>query len=207
MTARYFSCADTATLIRQSLAECFKGVPFSVRTQTHGGSATFYVSWTDGPNAAQIEAITSRVRRVYFDGPNDDAAAGDQRLDAYEVCFGVDHIFTVREHSDAAVQSAIDSIYRRYENLFAGNGLSKPTVDQFRSGELSQLQLAELVSDTTTTVQTMIHQALAKQSDRLKVACEKPALRSYITLRDGYVRECGEQRSVMPLYDRFGPID
>jgi hypothetical protein len=207
MTARDLSCADTATLIRQSLAESFKGLPFSVRTQTYGGSVTFYVSWTDGPNAAQVEAITSRVGRVYFDGPNDDAAAGDQRLDDYEVCCGVDHVFTVREHSDAAVQSAIDRIYRCHENLLPGNGLFKPTVDQFRSRELSGLQLAEFVLDTGNTVQTMIHQALAKQSDRLKVACEKPALRAFVTLRDGYVRECGEQRFVMPLYDRFGPID
>jgi hypothetical protein len=207
MVARHFSCADTAALIRQSLAACFKGVPFSVRIQTQSGSATFCVSWTDGPNAAQVGAITSRVRRVYFDDPNDVQAAGDLRLDAYEACFGIDHIFNVREHSDTAVQSAIDRIYRRYENLFAGNGLSKPTIEQFRSGELSRIQLTELVSDTASTVQTMLHEALAKQSDRLKVTCEKPALRAFVTLRDGYVCECGERTSAMPRYDRFGSID
>jgi hypothetical protein len=207
MVARQFSCADTAALIRQSLAESFKGVPFSVRIQTQSGGATFYVSWTDGPNAAQVEAITSRVQRVYFDDPNNDRAAGDLRLDAYKACFGIDHIFIVREHSDAAVQSAIDRIYRRYENLFAGNGLSKPTIEQFRSGELSRIHLAELLSDTASTVQAMLHEALTKQSDRLKVTCEKPALRAFVTLSEGYARECCERTSSIPRYDRFGSID
>jgi hypothetical protein len=207
MKARYFSRADTAALIFQSLAECFKGVPFLVRIQTQSGGAAFYVSWTDGPNAAQVGAITSRVRRAYFSGPDSDPAAGDLRLDAHEACIGVDHLFTVREHSDAAVQSAIDRFYRRYENLFAGNGLSKPTIEQFRSGELSRIQLTELLSDTASTVQAMLHEALAKQSDRLKVTCEKPALRAFVTLSDGYVRECRERTSAMPRYDRFGSID
>jgi hypothetical protein len=207
MVMRHLSCVDSAALIRQSLAECFQGAPFSVRIQTQSGSATFYVSWTDGPNAAQVKAITSRVRRVYCDGPNNDPAAGDLRLDAHEACFVVDHIFTVREHSDAAVQSAIDRVYRRYENLFAGNGLSKPTIEQFRSGELSRIQLTELLSDTASTVQAMLHESLTKQSDRLKVTCEKTTLRAFVTLSDGYVRECCERTCAMPRYDRFGSID
>jgi hypothetical protein len=206
MVARYFSCADTAALICQSLAGSFLSVAFSVRTETRSGRATFYVSWTDGPNAAQVEAVASRVRQVYFDGPNDGPAARDLRMDAYEGSFRVDHILTVREHSDSAVQSAIDRIYRRYENLFAGNGLSKPTIDQFRSGELSQIQLTELLSDTASTVQAMLHEALAKQSNRLKVTCEKPALGAFVTLSDGYVREFGDRTSAMPRYDRFGSI-
>jgi hypothetical protein len=207
MKARYFSRADTAVLIFQSLAECFKGVPFSVRIQTQSGGAAFYVSWTDGPNAAQVEAVASRVRQVYFDGSNDDPTARDLRMDAYKASFCVDHILTVRDHSDAAVQSAIDRIYRRYENLFAGNGLIKPTIEKFRSGELSRIHLTELLSDTASTVQAMLHEALAKQSDRLKVTCGKPALRAFVTLSGGYARECCERTSAIPRYDRFGSID
>ena len=55
---KYFTCAETAKLIRQSLKEAFTGVKFSVRSSTYSGGASISVSWTDGPNAAQVESIT-----------------------------------------------------------------------------------------------------------------------------------------------------
>ena len=41
---KYFTCAETAKLIRQSLKEAFPGVKFSVRSSTYSGGASIDVS-------------------------------------------------------------------------------------------------------------------------------------------------------------------
>jgi hypothetical protein len=55
---KYFTCFETAKLVRQSLKEAFPGVKFAVRSSTYSGGASIDVSWTDGPNAVQVESIT-----------------------------------------------------------------------------------------------------------------------------------------------------
>ena len=188
MVTKHFTCAETATLIRQSLAEAFKGVKFSVRSRTYSGGASIYVSWTDGPNEAQVEAITGGFKAAYFDSLIDYQGSIYHMMDGQQVCFGADHIAMVREHSDAAVQCAIDRVYRRHKGNFTQNGLIAPTVDQFRSGELYRVQLSGLHWDGASSVQTMIHAVLAKQSDRLKVTHSTTALRKFVTHDDGYSR-------------------
>jgi hypothetical protein len=191
MVTKYFTCAETAKLIRQSLAEAFKGVKFSVRSRTYSGAASIHVSWTHGPNAAQVEAVTGGFKAAYFDSLIDYQGSIYHMMDGLQVCFGADHIATAREHSDAAVQSAIDRVYRRYKGNFIDNGLIAPTVDQFRSGELYSVQLGGLHWDGASSVQTMIRAVLAKQSDRLKVTHSKTASRKFVTHDDGYSRAAG----------------
>ncbi|KNH09914.1 hypothetical protein BRCH_02862c [Candidatus Burkholderia brachyanthoides] len=179
----------------------------SVRSRTYSGGASIYVSLTDGPNAAQVEAITGGFKAAYFDSLIDYQGSIYHMMDGQQVCFGANHIATVREHSDAAVQSAIDRVYRRYKSNFTENRLIAPTVDQFRSGDLYRVQLSGLHWDGASSVQTMIHAVLAKQSDRLKVTHSKTASRKFVTHDDGYSCLCGEGFSAMPRVDRFGPVD
>ncbi|MDR5832553.1 hypothetical protein P9250_32400 [Caballeronia sp. LP006] len=207
MITNHFTCAETAKLIRQSLSEAFSGVKFSVRSRTYSGGASIYVSWTDGPNAAQVEAATGGFKAGYFDGLIDYQGSIYHMMDGQQVCFGADHIATVREHSDAAVQTAIDRIYRRYKGNFTESGLIAPTVDQFRSGELYRVQVAGLHWDGASNVQTMIHAALAKNSDRLKVTHSKTASRKFVTHDDGYSRACGEGFCAVKATGPVGIVD
>lgn len=201
MATKYLTCAETAKLIRQSLAEAFKGVKFSVRSRTSSAGASICVRWTDGPNAAQVEAITGGFKPAYFDSLIDYQGSIYHMMDGQQVCFGADHISTVHEHSDAAVQSAIDRVYRRYKSNFDENGLRTPSVDQFREGELYRVYLAGMDWDGASSVQTLIHAMLAKQSDRLKVTRSATASRKFVTHDDGYSRRSGAGFSAVRAAD------
>ncbi|WP_213781620.1 LPD29 domain-containing protein [Caballeronia sp. dw_276] len=188
---KYFTCADTAKLIRQSLKEAFPGVKFSVRSSTYSGGASIDVSWTDGPNAAQVESITKGFKAAYFDGSIDYQGSIHHMMDGEQVRFGADYITSSRRYSDAAVERAIASVSRRYAGNFRKAGVTRLTVQQFRSGDLYRIQLPGLHWDGASSVQTMIHQALAKHADRLKVNPSKTAASKFITHDDGYSRSVG----------------
>ena len=57
MKARYLTCAETATLVRQALKEAFGDVKFSATSKSYGGGASINNAWTDGPNEKQVAAI------------------------------------------------------------------------------------------------------------------------------------------------------
>src|ERR1700712_5967829 len=101
---KYFSCAETAKLVRQSLKEAFPGVKFSVRSSTYSGGASIDVSWIDGPNAAQVESITKGFRAAYFDGSIDYQGSIHHMMDGEPVRFGADYITSSRRYPDAAVE-------------------------------------------------------------------------------------------------------
>jgi hypothetical protein len=191
MSIKYFTCAETAKLIRRSLKEAFKDVRFSVRSSTYSGGASIGVNWTDGPNVAQVEAITQGFKAAYFDGSIDYQGSIHHMMDGQQVRFGADYITTSRHYSDAAIQRAIDHLSRRYAGNFKESRVSKPTVEQFRSGELYHVQLPGLHWDGSSSVQTMIHGALAKHTDRLKVNQSATASKKFIIHDDGYSRQCG----------------
>lgn len=188
---KYFTCAETSKLIRQSLKEAFPGVKFSVRSSTYAGGASISVSWTDGPNVAQVDSITKGFQASYFDSSIDYRGSIYHMMDGEHVQFGADYITSTRHYSDAAVERAIASVSRLYAGNFTKAGITALTVEQFRSGELYRVQLPELHWDGASSVQTMIHQALAKHSDRLKVNESKTASKKFITHDDGYSRSLG----------------
>ena len=154
---KYFTCAETTKLIRQSLKEAFPGVEFSVRSSTYSGGASISVSWTDGPNATQVESITKGFKASYFDGSIDYQGSIHHMMDGEPVRFGADYITSSRRYSDAAVDRAIASVSRRYAGNFSKAGITGLTVQQFRSGELYRVQLPELHWDGASSVQTLIH--------------------------------------------------
>ena len=144
MTKLFYLCR-TAKLIRQSLKEAFPGVKFSVRSSTYSGGASIDVSWTDGPNAAQVESITKGFKAASFDGSIDYQGSIHHMMDGEQVRFGADYITSTR----------------RYAGNFRKAGVTRLTVQQFRSGDLYRIQLPGLHWDGASSVQTMIHQALA----------------------------------------------
>jgi hypothetical protein len=185
---KYLSCADTAALVRKALKESFPGIKFSVRSSTYSGGASIRVGWTDGPNAAQVEAVVKVFEGSYFDGSIDYKGSLSAMVDGEVVHFGADSISCSRDNSDAAVQRAIDSVYRRMQGNFEARGIAKPTVGQYRKGELYDVAITTSGWDANWNLQACISRAVAKASDRLAVAKSKTAGKVIYLGNDGYSR-------------------
>lgn len=71
MTSHYFSCAETAKLVRNELKSRFPGVKFSVRSNTYAGGASINVSWVDGPAAKMVDAVAKQFAGGRFDASID----------------------------------------------------------------------------------------------------------------------------------------
>lgn len=133
MTSRkYLTCADTAKLLRQALKEAFHPIKFSVVSKSYSGGASITVKWTDGPNAAQVQAVTSAFEGAYFDGQIDYKGSVYHTLDGAPVHFGANFIFENREYSDALIGRAIALVCAKY----AGEFDKVPTVADWRMGRL-----------------------------------------------------------------------
>lgn len=191
MPTKYYSAAETAKLIRSSLKEAFAGVKFSVRSKTYSGGATVYVNWIDGPNAAQVEAITDTFRGSYFDSGIDYKGSVLHMVAGQIARFGADHVCCTREFSDAAVSRAIDQFARMFAGNLRRDGIEKPTAAQWRSGTLLSLQLSGVHFSFSRSVHSEIAAILAKNSDRLRVGKSKTAATTFVMGDDGYGRACG----------------
>lgn len=181
-----FSCAETAALVRKALKEAFPRVKFSVKSRTYSMGASMSVAWTDGPNTAQVEAVTSRFEGSYFDGMIDYKGSRYHMMDGEQVSFGADSIHTNRSYSDAAVARAIDRVYARYQGNFERDGIAKPTVEDYNHGRAWRVQLSGLHHHGNQSVQHEISQVLWKHSDRLKVEHSPTAAKVFQTHTDGY---------------------
>jgi len=136
--------AQTAALIRKSLKEAFPGVKFSVRTSVYSGGASASVGWTDGPNEAQVNAVIGRFKAAYFDGSIDYQGRIYAMHQGKQVTFGTDYIHTNREHSDAAIDRAIGQLFRLFHANFSEARQERPTVEQFKRGQLYSVYLPGL---------------------------------------------------------------
>lgn len=171
----YLSCAETAALVRKALKESFPEIKFGVRSKTYSMGASITVSWTDGPNNKQVDAVIQRFSGASFDGSIDLKSYHRSVLDGREVHFGADFIFTNREHSDGVIGRTIASEMRRYlgeELLTVGEAVQK-----FRSGGLYQLPVAGVKGwDAHWNLQAVVLRALSKRSDRLSVTQSPTAM-------------------------------
>lgn len=186
MATKYLSCAETAKLIRQALKEAFPDVKFGVRSKTYSGGASIDVSWTDGPNTAQVEAVAKTFSGGYFDGMTDYKGCTYSMIDGEVVRFGADFVFCNRSFSDAAIQRAIDRFYTKYLGNFKQYEIEKPTVEQFNRGALWSTQIFNQGVPYDCNVQSGINALLYKASDRLKVEASKTAGRVIYLGNDGY---------------------
>jgi hypothetical protein len=69
--ATYLGAADVAKLIRADLKRAFPGVPFRVLSSNYSMGSSVNVSWTDGPIAADVDAIVEPYKAEGFDGSTD----------------------------------------------------------------------------------------------------------------------------------------
>jgi len=199
MTTKYLSCAETAKLVRLVLKESFPDIKFSVRGKTYSGGASLRIEWLDGANVDQVKAVAGKFRASYFDGSIDYQGSIFHMMDGETVRFGADFINSDRVHSDVAVQRAIDRTYRRYAGNFNSDGIEKPTVKQYRNGDLWTVQLSGLHGCGNESVQAEVNTALYKHSDRLKVLPSKTAASIFVTHDDGYSRDCGSGFSAVAV--------
>jgi hypothetical protein len=120
----YFSCANTAKLIRAALKESFPGVKFSVRSSVYAGGASININYVDGPTYDQVKAVAGMFEGSYFDGMQDYKGSNYGSLDGQEIRFGADFVFVNRKFSvevlTAAVQDACD--YYGYAMPFIAQG-------------------------------------------------------------------------------------
>lgn len=185
---RYISAADTAKLIRKALKESFPGVKFSVRTSTYSGGASIRVCWTDGPTRKQVAAVAGVFSGSYFDGMIDYQGALYHTLDGQPVRFCADFVFCEREHSDAAITSAIIAAAMEYGTL------DLPTVEEFRSGDSFRVSPATGRVTQPISWQAIIHRALEEWTPPSFEGCESPTLdRVTYAGSDGYGAAPGDR--------------
>jgi hypothetical protein len=120
--------------IRIELARAFPGVRFSVKSRRYSGGNAIDVRWTDGPMAAQVDAIISRYSAGSFDGMRD---TYDYSRDAWTDAFGdAKFVFSHRDYSDAAITACGRTACAKW-------GVSMPLetiAAAYRSGELFRMR-------------------------------------------------------------------
>lgn len=164
MTTTYLSKKETTTLIRKCLKEAFPDLKFSVSSTGTNFSSSVMISWNEGANVEQVQAVTNRFKSSQFDGMQDMAIQNFYMMEGKKVAFYSDYITYSRTQSDITIQSVIDSIYRRFKNNFTTSKIDKPSVENFKNGGLHTVYLDGFSNDS---LQRLIRQALAKRSDRL----------------------------------------
>lgn len=111
--------------IRAELKAAYPDVKFSVRVERFSMGDAIRVGWTDGPNVAQIDAITDKYKAGSFDGQTD---SYDYRHSDWKDAFGdAKYISTHRTYSDSLVASAIGRVANKY-------GAEPIAVEDYRSG-------------------------------------------------------------------------
>lgn len=68
---RYLTVAETAKVVRATLKKRYPAIKMSVRSKSYAGGASIHISWSDGPRAREVEAITEGFEGRSFDGMND----------------------------------------------------------------------------------------------------------------------------------------
>ncbi len=188
-TKIYLSCADTAKLIRSALKEAFPGIKFSVRSHTYSGGSSINVSWTDGPNNAQVEYIADSFSGSYFDGSIDyKGSVYHLTADGKQVSMGTDFVFCNRNYTDATTQRAIDSIKRHYAGNLKDYAGPAVTIEEFNKGGLRSAYIDS--HHYNYSISDLINQTRAKASDRLKICKSKTANYYFVSHDDGYSQSC-----------------
>lgn len=186
--SEYISCAETAKLVRQCLKEAFPSVKFSVRSSTYSGGASIDISWTDGPNARQIDELLANFKGSYFDGSIDYKGSVYAMLDGKRVHFAADSIHPNRKYSDALVTRMLKRCADEY-------GCPLYSLEQWRKGDLyNQYGPANASSGDHWSVQSLVHQMCCKHSFVIGKE-SKTAKRAEILGSDRYSLQTGMGKS------------
>jgi hypothetical protein len=144
---KYISTADTAKIIRKALKESFPDMKFSVKSK----SLVVGISWTDGANVEQVKSVIGHLKAAYFDGSIDYKGSIYHMHQGQQVHLGADYLNFKREYTDAAIQRAIERVYRDYAGNFADTSDDKATVEQYKQGKLANVGIRECMTVTAST--------------------------------------------------------
>ena len=112
--------------IRIMLKAAFPGVKFSVKSDSFSMGDSVGVSWTDGPTAAEVDAITDKFSAGSFSGMDDSYTYTSS---PWGELFGSSkYVNTSRSLSDAAVAEILASIYPEES--------TRPTVADYHAGRV-----------------------------------------------------------------------
>ena len=175
MGRKYINVVETAKLLRQALREALPGVKFGVRSSSYSGGASINVTWTDGPNTQQVEAVTNTFKGGYFDGMIDYKGSVYHKLDGEDVRFGADFIFTHRDYSDEAVARAIDRVTKRF------GGCEAITVADYHKGNAWGW-----TNSGGCDMNRALSDQLARHSDRMFLGASPTCARVAAAGDDGY---------------------
>lgn len=125
------TCVIAAKNIRIELKAAFKGVKFSVKSESFAGGNAIRVSWTDGPTVAQVEEITNKYRAGRFDGMTD---SYDYEFSYWTEAFGdAKYISSNREYSDAFINRVLAELITKYGTI---DGEACPSLEDYRNGNM-----------------------------------------------------------------------
>lgn len=159
--------------IRAELKAAYPGVKFSVRVERFSMGNAIRVGWTDGPNTAQVEAITYKYKAGSFNGMED--IYEYNRSDWKDAFGSAKYITTSRGQSESLVASAIEAVYAKLRGNFERDGIAKPTVEQYKTGSLWRVQLSGLHVCGGESVQDEVSRYLRKLSRSLPANARKHA--------------------------------
>jgi|SRR5208282_2420182 len=115
--------------VRIELATAFPGVKFSVKTSRFSMGNDLRVSWTDGPNTKQVDAIIDKYSAGSFDGMTDSYTYAH---DVWTDAFGeAKYVFSTRHYSDRVIESVMGRICRHF-----GGIETMPTLEDYKQGRL-----------------------------------------------------------------------
>lgn len=118
--------------IRAQLRAAFPRVKFSVRKRHYGAVS---ISWTDGPTAAAVDAITNNYKAGRFNGSED--IYESSRSPWTTVFGGAEYVSTSRDHSPAHITRAIAALF----NARDLDGIEQPTAEDYASGKASRVRV------------------------------------------------------------------
>lgn len=191
---KYISTADTAKIIRKALKESFPDMKFSVKSK----SLVVGISWTDGANVEQVKSVIGHLKAAYFDGSIDYKGSIYHMHQGQQVHLGADYLNFKREYTDAAIQRAIERVYRDYAGNFADTSDDKATVEQYKQGKLANVGIPGMYDGYGQySLQTTIRTVLSKNSDRLRVLRSPTAAAIFVTHDDNYSNTHGSGLSVV----------
>lgn len=183
----YFSCAETAKLIRVDLKKAFPGVKFSVRSSVYAGGASIDVSWTDGPSQKAVEGVAKVYAGGGFDGMIDMAYSKDAWMApdgkvtygssegtegsmgvvaGYENPAPVAGAKKVRFSSDyvfCTKKWSVPTYTAAVEKVCKDYGVEKPEIHTWNGVE-PYIKDHVYVANADTELRTLVHRELAKEN-------------------------------------------
>lgn len=148
--------------MRIELKAAFPGVKFSVKSSRFSGGDSISVSWTDGPNGDQVDAIINRYSAGSFDGMTD---CYNYSRDAWKDAFGdAKYVNSSRAFSDKAIESAIRTVMAKYAGNFERDGIKAVAVDDYRNNRLWNVDLLRAGYGNRGDLQSLISEVLYKRT-------------------------------------------